>query len=204
MESVTCQKSSDVQSNSWTVFRQLHMYFKKSNTTQLWSIIFLESWIYIRHVWYNVKACLLVFPLVPLFVLIPSLQHAQGEKMGGNVKKVLEIQHDVLFWRILVRQLRMTDRTQNMTYHLLTIRSNLSFVTLPPIYTPYTCPCKTIITNKASIDGLPVISNMIINPWLKKHNQSKSCCITFLKGVQAFQWPQVAHVIWSKGDVNMS
>ena len=58
---------------------------------------------------------------------------------------VLQSDREVLFIRrISLRQLRMTDRTQNMTYHFLTITPqlfNFLFFTLPPIkHRPYTRP----------------------------------------------------------------
>ena len=44
----------------------------------------------------------------------------------AKLHPVFEIQHDVLFWWISVKQLPMTNRTQNVTYHLLTIRANVA------------------------------------------------------------------------------
>ena len=53
-----------------------------------------------------------------------------------KIAPIFEIQHDVLFWRISVSQLRMTDRTQNgeitPSYSLIKF-CNFLFLTLPPI-----------------------------------------------------------------------
>ena len=131
---------------------------QKSNATSLLdgTCIAICLWVYIRHVGYHVKACLFVFPLLPyLFWLIHCNMH-RVSKLGAmsrikccKIAPIFEIQHDVLFRRISVRQLRTTAIPPSYSPIKL---CNFSFWALPPIYSPYTCPSETIITNKASIE----------------------------------------------------
>ena len=96
----------------------------------------LSVWIICENFyWLILVSCqslnLFVFPVIPyLFWRLYCNVHrvrksgAMSKLKCCKIAPVFEIQHDVLFRRISVRQLRMTDRTQNMTYHLLTIQSN--------------------------------------------------------------------------------
>ena len=126
MESVTCQNQVMSSPTAEQFSDSYICTLKKVTTTQLWSIIFLESWIYIRHVWYNVKACLLVFPLVPhLFWFLHCNVH-RVRKWGAMSKKYLKFSMMFCFWRILVRQLR-NDWSDTKTWHTTFLQSDQTF-----------------------------------------------------------------------------
>ena len=114
---------------------------------------------YIHHVRYHLKACLFVFPLVHYLLWLPGrnvrkmiIFGAMSTNTCSKIAPLFEIQH-VLFRRISVQCIcsGYAYITQNMTYHALSIQSdqfcNFSFWTLPQIYSSYTCPSETIITN---------------------------------------------------------
>ena len=128
-------------------------------------------WDYIHHFRYHLKACLFVFPLVHYLLWLPGrnmrkviLSGAMSKYKCSKIAPLFEIQHDVLFWRISLQWMRsgyvyicsQKQNTKNMTYHAFSIQSdqfcNFSFLTLPPIYSPYTRLSETILTYKASIE----------------------------------------------------
>ena len=60
---------------------------KKSNATQIWSIIFPLSWIFIHQVWYPWKACLFAFRLVPYLLGLFHWGACRVNKLGAMSKR---------------------------------------------------------------------------------------------------------------------
>ena len=74
--------------------------FNKSHATQVWSIIFLLSWICIHQVRYPWKACIFAFRLMPYLLGLFHWGVSRMSKLGAIISKRKSCKIDQIVWKM--------------------------------------------------------------------------------------------------------